>query len=72
MDNIAQCAHCNRDINLNTDAQTRCPSCNKDFCFSLTSTCFTEYHHKNKLFGGHADLSISNPSWKINLRVQKE
>lgn len=72
MSNLVNCAHCNREINLDTDAQTHCSKCKKDFCFAMSSTCFTEYHRENKLFDGHTATSISNPSWKINIKVVKE
>lgn len=64
---ITNCAECQKEINLEVDAQTWCDECKKDFCFSWNSTCFAEYHIKNNLIDRHRALSISNPSWKINL-----
>lgn len=71
MEKIVKCAHCEREINLDRDAQTWCYECKNDFCFAMSSTCFTEYHHKNKLYAGHSAFSITDPTWKINLRCTK-
>ncbi len=69
---IAKCANCQKDIELGSDAQTSCSKCDKDFCFGMFSTCFTDYHLKNNLFKDHSALSICNPSWKINLRSNED
>ena len=61
------CAECNIAINFVEEASTQCSNCNKDFCFALTSTCFSQYHRKSQCKG--TALSISNPKWIINLRV---
>jgi hypothetical protein len=70
MTDLTNCAHCQKQIDLDKDAQTWCPVCNKDFCFSLWSSCFSEYHLKNNLRGDHRAHSISDPTWTVNL-VQK-
>jgi hypothetical protein len=69
---IGKCAHCEKEIDLDKDAQTCCPLCEKDFCFAMSSSCFTEYHRKNELYQGHMSLSFTNPSWKINLVSNKD
>lgn len=65
---IARCANCDKEINLDTDAQTACSGCKENFCFSMSSPCFSEYHRRNNLRSGHAALSITNPAWTIKLR----
>ena len=72
MMNIQNCANCNKEINLDVDAQTSCSTCKKDFCFAWNSSCFSEYHSKNNLYEGHKAFSISNPAWKINIRCEKD
>jgi hypothetical protein len=69
---IVKCANCEKEINLDTDSQTSCSICEKDFCFAMSSTCFTQYHRKNELYSGHNALSICDPTWKINLRCTRE
>lgn len=68
---IVNCAECNREINLEIDAQTLCFTCKKDFCFELSSLCFQNYHKKNVCEDPKAS-SICSPSWTINLRNSKE
>jgi hypothetical protein len=68
---MSECANCNKEINLNLDAQTYCNQCNKDFCFSMSLSCFSEYHNKNNLIN-HSHESILDPSWTINLVCKKE
>lgn len=70
--NKSKCANCEREIDLDIDAQTSCHGCEKDFCFALFSTCYDEYHRKNNLRSGHRALSISDPTWVINLVVSKD
>lgn len=72
MEKIVKCGNCEREINLNTDAQTCCPGCQKDFCFSMSSTCFCDYHYKNNLREGHSAQSICDPTWKVNIRYSNE
>jgi hypothetical protein len=66
---MSKCVYCQKQINLETVAQTYCSVCEKDFCFD---TCFTEYHIKNNLNDGHSALCISNPSWTINMFSKKD
>ena len=72
MENIVKCANCERDINLHTDAQIFCHKCKKDFCFAMTSTCFSDYHKKNHLFEDHSVTYITDPEWKVNVRFNDE
>lgn len=62
---ITKCANFERDFDLDKHAHTSCHGCNKNFCFG---NCFSEYHLKNNLKEGHRALSISNPSWVVNVR----
>ncbi len=67
-----KCGNCDNIFNPKISPHTHCSVCKKFFCFAMHTICFTEYHIRNKLSGGHSALSIFKPNWETNLRTMWE
>lgn len=67
--NIYHCADCGKETDALTQPSTYCSKCQKDFCFAMSSCCFSNHLRRTGCNGRH--MSISNPQWKINLRISE-